>query len=122
VLQADGGTRTASITGSYVAVALALQKLIKAGAVSPEVFVIPVAAVSVGVVGEELLLDLCYEEDAAAEVDLNVVMTGDDKFIEIQGTAEGDPFDQETLLDLLDLARRGIRALLAEQAKVLQKT
>lgn len=119
VIQADGGTRTASITGGYVATALALQSLIQAGEVTPETLVTPVAAVSVGVVKEALLLDLCYEEDAAAEVDLNVVMTGTGKFIEIQGTAEGQPFDQAALLGLIDLARAGIEQLLAEQAKIL---
>jgi len=119
VLQADGGTRTASITGAYVAVALALQPLIEAGLLSPAVLLTPVAAVSVGVVSDELMLDLCYEEDSAAEVDLNVVMTGSDKFVEIQGTAEGQPFDQNTLLGLIELARAGIEQLLADQAAIL---
>lgn len=119
VIQADGGTRTASITGGYVAVALALQKLIRAGEVPPSVLVSPVAAVSVGVVDGQVMLDLCYEEDAAAEVDLNVVMTGGGKFVEVQGTAEGVPFDRQTLLAMLDLARQGIEALLAAQAEVL---
>ncbi|MCL4299320.1 MAG: ribonuclease PH [Anaerolineae bacterium] len=119
VIQADGGTRTASITGGYVAVAIALQKLIKAYQVPASVLVTPVAAVSVGVVGSELLLDLCYEEDSAAEVDFNVVMTGAGKFVEIQGTAEKTPFDQETLLGLVALARQGIEQLLAQQAELL---
>lgn len=121
VIQADGGTRTASITGGYVAVAIALQKLIKAYQVPASVLTIPVAAVSVGVVGRELLLDLCYEEDSAAEVDLNVVMTGAGKFVEIQGTAEKTPFDQETLLGLVALARQGIEQLLAQQAELLTR-
>ena len=119
VLEADGGTRTASITGGYVAVALALQKLIETGQIPADVLTTPVAAVSTGVVNNELLLDLCYEEDAAAEVDLNVVMTGAGKFVEIQGTAEGDPFDHETLIGLVDLAREGIEQLLAQQAALL---
>lgn len=119
VLQADGGTRTASITGGYVAVALALQNLIAAGALPPEVLVTPVAAVSVGVVNSNLLLDLCYQEDSAASVDLNVVMTGTGKFVEVQGTAEGEPFDQETLVGLVNLARHGIEQLLAEQSALL---
>lgn len=119
VLQADGGTRTASITGAYVAVALALQKFIAAGQVPPEVLVTPVAAVSVGRVGDDLLLDLCYEEDSAAEVDMNVVMTGTGQFVELQGTAEGQPFDHHTLLQMIDLARHGIERLLAEQVLVL---
>lgn len=121
VIQADGGTRTASITGGYVAVAIALQKLIKAYQVPASVLTIPVAAVSVGVVGRELLLDLCYQEDSAAEVDLNVVMTGAGKFVEIQGTAEKTPFDQETLLGLVALARQGIEQLLAQQAELLTR-
>jgi ribonuclease PH len=119
VLQADGGTRTASITGSYVAVVMALRKLIEAQQVPPEALVTPVAAVSVGVVRNELMLDLCYEEDSTAAVDLNVVMTGAGKFVEIQGTAEGEPFDQATLMGMVDLARFGIEQLLAEQAAVL---
>ena len=119
VIQADGGTRTASITGGYVAVALALQKLIKADEVSPNVLTTPVAAVSVGAVKGKRLLDLCYEEDSAAEVDLNVVMTSTGKFVEVQGTAEGEPFDYETLIGLVDLARQGIEQLLAEQAALL---
>jgi ribonuclease PH len=121
VLQADGGTRTASITGSYVAVVMALRKLIEAQQVPPEVLVTPVAAVSVGVVRHELMLDLCYEEDSTAAVDLNVVMTGAGKFVEIQGTAEGEPFDQATLMGMVDLAQAGILQLLAEQAAVLDQ-
>ncbi|HEX9924062.1 MAG TPA: ribonuclease PH [Anaerolineae bacterium] len=121
VIQADGGTRTASITGGYVAVALALHKLIEAGLVPSEVMVTPVAAVSSGVVANQLLLDLCYEEDSAAEVDLNVVMTGTGKFVEIQGTAEGAPIDRATLIGLIDLAHDGIEQLLVEQAALLGK-
>jgi ribonuclease PH len=102
-----------------VAVALALQRLIKMGEIPPDVLVTPVAAVSTGVVNHKLLLDLCYEEDAAAEVDLNVVMTGAGKFVEIQGTAEGKPFDHETLIGLIDLARKGIEQLLAQQTALL---
>ncbi len=120
VIQADGGTRTAAITGGYVAVVMALRRLIAAGTVPPTVLVTPVAAVSVGVVEGAALLDLCYEEDAAAEVDLNVVMTGRGKFIEIQGTAEGRPFDQAMLLAMLDAARSGIEQLLTAQAEVLE--
>jgi ribonuclease PH len=119
VLQADGGTRTASVTGAYVAVAIALRKLIAANLIPSETLLTPVAAVSVGLVDGDLLLDLCYEEDSAAEVDLNVVMTGSGKFVEVQGTAEGQPFDQETLLALLNLAHQGIQQLLAEQQAIL---
>jgi ribonuclease PH len=120
VIQADGGTRTASITGGYVAVALALQKLINADEIPANVLITPVAAISVGMVKGELLLDLCYEEDVTAEVDLNVVMTGTGKFVEVQGTAEGEPFAYETLIGLVDLARPGIEQLLAEQAALLK--
>ena len=118
VIQADGGTRTASITGGYVAVALALRGLVDAGHISASVLKAPVAAVSVGLVGGDCLLDLCYIEDSAADVDLNVVMTGG-KFIEIQGTAEGEPFDHDSLLDMLDKARQGIEGLLAAQEAAL---
>jgi ribonuclease PH len=119
VIQADGGTRTASITGGYLAVALALQRLIDAGQLSPDVLVTPVAAISVGVLNETLLLDLCYQEDAAADVDMNVIMTGTGKIIELQGTAEGAPFDQKTLVGLVNLAQKGIEVLLAQQVAVL---
>ncbi len=119
VLQADGGTRTASVTGGYVAVALAVQKLVAADVVSPEVFRVPVAAVSVGVVDGQPMLDLCYAEDSAAEVDLNVVMTGAGQFIEVQGTAEGSPFSRAMLDEMLDLAAAGISHLLAAQAAAL---
>ena len=121
VIQADGGTRTASITGGYVAVSLALDKLISAGVIPDSVRLQQVAAVSVGVVNDRCLLDLCYEEDSAAEVDLNVVMTGEGKFIEIQGTAEGQPFTQTELLTMLDLARRGVESLLIEQQQILSQ-
>jgi len=120
VLQADGGTRTAGISGGYVAVALALRRLIKAGVIPPDTLVTPVAAVSVGVVDQALLLDLCYEEDAAAAVDFNVVMTGHGDFIELQGTAEGQPFNQKTLFGLVALARTGIESLLKQQAEALK--
>jgi ribonuclease PH len=120
VLQADGGTRAASITGAYVAVALALKPLIRAGQLPADVLVTPVAAVSVGLVEHELLLDLCYEEDSAAEVDMNVVMTGAGKFVEVQGTAEGEPFAQQTLTGLINLARQGIEELVAKQQAILE--
>jgi ribonuclease PH len=119
VLQADGGTRTAAITGGYVAVALALWRLIAAGDLPPESLVIPVAAVSVGVVEGRPLLDLCYAEDASADADLNVAMTGDGRFVEVQGTAEGHPFDRPTLNQLLNLAASGIEQLLQRQREVL---
>lgn len=113
VIQADGGTRTASITGAYVALVEALQA--RQGAV----LVDQVAAVSVGVVGDHSLLDLCYEEDSRAETDMNVVMTGSGGIVEVQGTAEGRPFTRVQAIELLDLAAVGIKRLLAVQQSVL---
>ncbi len=120
VLQADGGTRTAAITGGYVALALALRKLVAGGYAPPEVFLAPVAAISVGVVDGEPLLDLCYEEDLRAEVDLNVVMNRDGRYVELQGTAEHKPFDRAMLNRLLDLAAGGIGELLRLQEQALE--
>jgi ribonuclease PH len=114
VLQADAGTRTASITGGYVALALALR-----GAGVEAALRDSVAAVSVGLVGGEARLDLCYEEDAGAEVDCNVVMTGDGRLVEVQGTAEGAPFDRAQLDELLDLAATGIAELTEVQRAAL---
>ena len=119
VIQADGGTRTASISGGYVALAIALQKLITQGEIPSTVFRPAIAAVSVGIVDGLPMLDLCYEEDSAAEVDLNVVMTAEGHYIELQGTAEGVPFSQAQLLEMLNLAQAGIEHLLAEQAKII---
>lgn len=119
VIQADGGTRTAAITGGYVALALALRRLIEEGSVAPSVFATPVAAVSVGVVNGEPMLDLCYVEDSHAEVDCNVVLNGAGEFIEVQGTAEGKPFPRTRLNELLDLAQLGITRLLAIQQQAL---
>jgi len=119
VLQADGGTRTAAVTGGYVAVALALHRLVKWGVVPPEALKPPVAAVSVGLVGGKVRLDLCYAEDRDAEVDLNVVMTADGGLVEVQGTAEGTPFSRETLDGMLDLATQGIAHLIQQQREAL---
>jgi len=119
VLQADGGTRTAAITGGYVALALALKKLVNKGEISADVFASPVAAISVGVVDSVPMLDLCYAEDSAADVDVNVVMNGDDEFIEVQGTAEGATFSRPDLDVLLNLAQKGISELLVFQQKFL---
>ncbi|MEE4195339.1 MAG: ribonuclease PH [Anaerolineae bacterium] len=121
VLQADGGTRTASITGAYVAAMIAIQKLIDAGEVPSNVVKAQVAAISVGIVDGEPLLDLCYSEDSKADVDFNVVMTGEGKFIEVQGTGEAEPFSKQELDTLLALAEKGIRALINEQLKVLSE-
>jgi ribonuclease PH len=115
VLQADGGTRTAAITGGYVALAMALRRLIKGGSLPPGVLVTQVAAVSVGVVQDEPLLDLTYEEDAQAQVDFNVVMTAEGEYVEVQGTGEGGPFSRQMMDRLLELAEKGIKELLAAQ-------
>jgi ribonuclease PH len=119
VLQADAGTRTASITGGYIALALALRGLEAEGKVPGDLLADSVAAVSVGMVGGEPRLDLCYEEDAGAEVDFNVVMTGGGDFVEVQGTAEGTPFSRDDLGAMLDLAAGGIEQLTALQRHVL---
>jgi ribonuclease PH len=120
VLQADGGTRTAAVTGGYVALAIALDKLIRGGLLPAGVLKPAVAAVSVGVVGEGPMLDLCYEEDSTAEVDVNVVMNETGDLIEVQGTAEGAPFSRSKLNELLDLAEEGVSELLALQQSALE--
>ena len=119
VIQADGGTRTASITGAYVALVQAMSKLIDAGVYASMPVLCPVAATSVGVVDGQLLLDLCYEEDSTAEVDFNVVMTGESKFVEVQGTAEHGAFDRSAMNDLMTLAEKGIRDSFAVQRAAL---
>jgi len=121
VLQADGGTRVASITGAYVAVALAARSLEARGLVAPGAAILrePVAAVSVGIVDGEARLDLPYAEDSRAEVDMNVVMTRSGRLIEVQGTAERDPFSREQLDLMLDLAGRGIAELCRAQERAL---
>lgn len=119
VLQADGGTRTASITGAYVALQLAIRKLASSVPSAPAAIQSQVAAVSVGIVKGVPMLDLCYEEDSTAEVDFNLVMTGDDALIEVQGTAEGKPFSRESMDQLLDLGRAGILELFALQRAAL---
>jgi len=120
VLQADGGTRTASITGGYVALVLALDRLRRDGAFARIPLTDGVAAVSVGVVGGRLLLDLCYEEDSRASVDMNVVQTGAGRFVEVQGTAEGKAFTARELERMLALSSAGIRSLLAMQRETLR--
>ncbi|MEU5877632.1 ribonuclease PH [Spirillospora sp. NPDC047279] len=119
VLQADGGTRTAAITGAYVALADAVTWMRGKGLVKGDPFVTSVAAVSVGVVAGEPRLDLCYEEDVAAETDMNVVCTGDGRFVEVQGTAEGQPFDRAELDTLVDLAAGGCAELTRLQREAL---
>jgi ribonuclease PH len=119
VIEADGGTRTASITGAFVALALALEKLRAAGFVAGVVLRDHVAAVSVGVVDGEPVLDLCYAEDSRAEVDMNLVLTGAGKLVEIQGTAEGEPFSWHRLEEMSQLARRGVKELVERQREAL---
>lgn len=121
VLQADGGTRTAAITGAYVALADAVSKLRRSGKLKSSPLTDRVAAVSVGLVGGEVLLDLCYAEDKDAEVDFNVVMTGRGQFVEIQGAAEAGTFSRSQMNKLVSMGERGVRALLAIQQKSLSK-
>ena len=119
VLQADGGTRTAAITGAYVAFALATRHLLKAGKIPRSIAGDQVAAISVGIVGNTPLLDLKYDEDSRAEVDMNVVCTGDGRFIELQGTAEREPFSRSQMDELVALASRGIETLIGIQKQVI---
>lgn len=121
VLQADGGTRTASVTGAYVAVALALERLKVERKVTTELLKDSVSAVSVGVVEGRAVLDLCYLEDAQAEVDMNVVLTGQGDFVEIQGTAETQPFGAQRLEEMLQLARTGAEQLRGIQLEALKR-
>jgi ribonuclease PH len=120
VIQADGGTRTASISGAFVALALALRAAKKHGSTAPLPIRDHVAATSVGIVNETTLLDLNYEEDSKAEVDMNVVMTGSGELVEVQGTAESRPFAQATLHQMLEVAGGGIRKLIDIQREVLE--
>src|SRR5712691_9492853 len=122
VLQADGGTRTAAITGAYVAFALASQRLQKTGKLAGSLVANEVAAVSVGIVDGVPLLDLKYDEDSRAEVDMNIICTGDGRFIEVQGTAERGPFTQEQMDQLLALATHGIEQLVRIQRETLANT
>ena len=119
VLQADGGTRTASITGAYVALQLAMARLVTAGQAPAAAVQSQVAAISVGIVKGVPMLDLCYEEDSTAEVDFNVVMTGADEFVEVQGTAEHKPFSRAGMDELIELAKAGIGQLFEMQRTAL---
>lgn len=119
VIQADGGTRCASITGAYVALALACRRLVKTGVISTNPIVSEVAAISVGIMRETPILDLAYAEDSEAEVDMNVVCTGTGKFIELQGTAEREPFSREQMDAMITLANKGIDELIDLQRKTL---
>src|SRR5579863_1981795 len=120
VLQADGGTRTAAVTGAYVALCDACEQLVQQGQLPRLPIIDSVAAVSVGIVDGVPLLDLDYEEDSRAGVDMNIVMTGSGKFVEVQATAEHDPFDDAQLSRLIELGRNGIRELLEIQKQVLK--
>ena len=121
VLQADGGTRTASITGAYVAFALASRHLLKTGKITRSLTTNSVAAVSVGIVANTPLLDLKYDEDSRAEVDMNIVCTGDGRFIELQGTAEREPFSRAQMDEMVALGVRGIEALIAIQQRIISE-
>src|SRR5579883_3440690 len=120
VLQADGGTRTAAITGAYVAAAIAFQQLVRYGAIKRTPVRDYVAATSVGIVRGEALLDLCYEEDSQADVDMNVVITGGGRFVEVQATAEHNTFDDAQMADLIGLARSGIARLVELQKQAVR--
>jgi ribonuclease PH len=119
VIQADGGTRTASITGAFLALGLALEKLVEAGTLTSVPLKDFVAAVSVGIVDGEILLDLSYEEDSRADVDMNFVMTAGHKFVEVQATAERQVFDEQQLGKMIALARAGVQQLIAKQQAIL---
>lgn len=117
VIQGDGGTRTASITGCYIALRQAVTKLLRDGVLHENPILDSVAAISVGMVDGAPMLDLCYSEDSTAEVDMNVVMTGTGKIVEIQGTAEGKPFTEATLQTMLRMAKKGLQELARTQKK-----
>jgi ribonuclease PH len=119
VIQADGGTRTASVTGAFVALALALERMVAAGIMRSVPLLDSLAATSVGIVDDKLLLDLAYEEDSRAQVDMNVVMTGSGRFVEVQASAEGRSYTNQELQSLLDLAVGGIRHLTEKQQELL---
>jgi ribonuclease PH len=119
VLQADGGTRTASVTGGCVALGIALGKLIKTGKVSKDVWVDSVAAISVGMKGEQLLVDLDYDEDSSCDIDMNFIMTGKGGFVEVQGTGEKRAFLHSELTQMTEAAKNGIDQLKRIQSKVL---
>jgi ribonuclease PH len=120
VIQADAGTRTAAITGSYVALYKAMENLKNMGIINSIPLKCALAATSVGIINSDMLLDLCYDEDSHAAVDFNVVMTSKGEFVEVQGTAEGRPFSKQTINDLLALAEKGIQQLFQAQQEVLK--
>ncbi len=119
VIQADGGTRTASVTGAFVAMGLAMTAMVATGALSATPIRDYVAATSVGIVDGVAMLDLCYEEDSRADVDMNMVITGSRKMVEVQATAEHKPFDDQQLAQMMSLARQGIESLIERQQALL---
>jgi ribonuclease PH len=121
VIQADGGTRTASITGAFVAMGLAVTAMVETGSLKESPILDYVAATSVGIVDGEVMLDLCYEEDSRADVDMNLVITGRRKIVEVQATAEHHPFDDAQLAQMMALAKSGIEALFVQQSAILGK-
>jgi len=121
VIKADGGTRTASINGSFIALALAVKKLLKQGKITQNPISDYLGALSVGIVDGKKIPDLCYEQDVKAEVDMNIVSTGAGKLVEVQGTAEGKVFSRKDLNDLIDLAQDGIKEIIAGQKKIIGK-
>jgi ribonuclease PH len=122
VIQADGGTRTASITGAYIALVDGLRRARKQGMIATIPVTDYLAAISVGIVGGKPVLDLCYMEDSTAEVDMNIVMTGKGKIVEVQGTAEGEPFSKADLNKLIALGEKGIKALINKQQVLLGRS
>ena len=120
VISADGGTRCASITGAYVALALAINRMLKNGLLEKNPIICQVAAISVGIVDDTIVTDLCYKEDSSAMVDMNVIMTSAGKFVEIQGTGEGRDFDQSELIKMLSYAKKANLKLFKEQQKVIE--
>lgn len=120
VIQADGGTRTAAITGAFICLVDAFRYAIRSGFIEKDPIKDYLAAVSVGIVNNEPVLDLCYEEDSSAEVDMNIVMTGSGEFVEIQGTAENKPFSTKKLYDLINLAKEGLDKLISTQKELLR--
>lgn len=121
VIQADGGTRTASITGGFIALAIAVNKLIASGKLPETPIISNVAAISVGIVGDKAMLDLKYTEDAAAQVDMNVIMNGEGEYVEVQGTGEEATYTRAQLNDMLDLAEVGIKELVVMQNKAIEE-
>jgi len=120
VLQGDGGTRTASITGAFIALAQLIESLMKEKVLIESPLIDHIAAVSVGIVNKKAISDLCYVEDSSAQVDMNVVMTGSGRFVEIQGTAEGEPFTEKQMSQLIALAKRAIAQLVTRQKKLVK--